>query len=187
MKLFQIAEQKRCPSCGKPFKKDEPYPDVENCEACERFGPPKTVKEDFNYETPAKEMWRDLIRDAMKEFDISFDLENDDKVVGRDIKIGKGGDINKFYCELWKAGGDWQNPIAYFRCELKDGYLEEPHHSQYNDPHFVFIPGVDEGNPHLVRTKNGRWSAPDNEDDGDGEPDEKLCWQSLEEYLQSLE
>ena len=32
---------RNCPGCGRPFKKDEPYPDVENCEACETFGSPK--------------------------------------------------------------------------------------------------------------------------------------------------
>lgn len=31
----------RCPGCGRPFPKGEPYPDVRNCEACERYGPPK--------------------------------------------------------------------------------------------------------------------------------------------------
>lgn len=34
-------EGRRCPSCGALFKEIEPYPDVENCETCERFGPPK--------------------------------------------------------------------------------------------------------------------------------------------------
>lgn len=34
-----------CPGCGTPFKEDEPYPDVEMCEVCERFGKPKLVKE----------------------------------------------------------------------------------------------------------------------------------------------
>lgn len=35
----------KCPGCGKPFPKGEPYPDVDMCEACERFGPPKLIKE----------------------------------------------------------------------------------------------------------------------------------------------
>jgi hypothetical protein len=40
-----LTEKKNCcPSCGKPFGKDEPYPDVENCETCERFGPPADAK-----------------------------------------------------------------------------------------------------------------------------------------------
>ena len=44
-KIQNITEKKRCcPSCGKPFHKDEPYPDVENCEVCERFGPPANTK-----------------------------------------------------------------------------------------------------------------------------------------------
>jgi hypothetical protein len=46
MRLSTICEKKgHCPSCGKKFKKDEPYPDVENCEVCERFGSP--VKESY--------------------------------------------------------------------------------------------------------------------------------------------
>lgn len=28
-----------CPMCGKPFPPGEPYPDVENCEVCETYGP----------------------------------------------------------------------------------------------------------------------------------------------------
>lgn len=31
-----------CPGCGQTFKADEPYPDVDMCEVCERFGPPRT-------------------------------------------------------------------------------------------------------------------------------------------------
>jgi len=30
-----------CPGCGEKFPKGEPYPDVEMCERCERYGPPK--------------------------------------------------------------------------------------------------------------------------------------------------
>lgn len=32
---------KVCPGCHKPFKKDEPFPGVSKCEVCERFGSPK--------------------------------------------------------------------------------------------------------------------------------------------------
>lgn len=28
-----------CPGCGRTFKEDEPYPDVDMCEVCERYGP----------------------------------------------------------------------------------------------------------------------------------------------------
>jgi hypothetical protein len=52
MHLSTIAEKKGCcPGCGKKFKKDEPYPDVENCEVCERFGPPKDLKESSPYDS----------------------------------------------------------------------------------------------------------------------------------------
>ena len=32
---------RNCPGCGNRFRKDEPYPDVDQCEVCERFGTPK--------------------------------------------------------------------------------------------------------------------------------------------------
>lgn len=35
---------RKCPGCGELFKEVEPYADVENCEACERYGPPKSEK-----------------------------------------------------------------------------------------------------------------------------------------------
>jgi hypothetical protein len=38
--LAKTAEE-LCPGCGEPFAEDEPYPDVDMCEVCERFGPPK--------------------------------------------------------------------------------------------------------------------------------------------------
>jgi len=42
---FEKVGAKNCPGCGNKFKKDEPYPDVKMCEVCERFGPPKLIKE----------------------------------------------------------------------------------------------------------------------------------------------
>jgi hypothetical protein len=35
------AGKRLCPGCKRPFEKDEPYPNVEMCEVCERYGPPK--------------------------------------------------------------------------------------------------------------------------------------------------
>lgn len=39
---------KKCPGCSKPFKKDEPRPDVSMCEVCERYGSPKNEDELLN-------------------------------------------------------------------------------------------------------------------------------------------
>lgn len=42
LKLKNLRKRRgECPGCGKQFKVDEPYPDVENCEVCERYGSPK--------------------------------------------------------------------------------------------------------------------------------------------------
>lgn len=49
MRLRLIENKGCCPGCGKKFPSGEPYPDVDNCETCERFGPPKDLKEENEY------------------------------------------------------------------------------------------------------------------------------------------
>ncbi len=142
-------------------------------------------KDDFDYSELAKVKWRELVGDAQDKYRISFDLENDDGVKFRDIEIPQTfWDFTKckFRCELRQAGGDWQSPIFYFRCQLKDGYAFDV--GKYGNSMFVFIPGK-EGNIHLAKTSKGEWTAPNHEED-EREPDEKKCWHLLEKYLRDI-
>ena len=34
-----------CPGCGEPFAEDEPYPDADMCEVCERYGPSRPAED----------------------------------------------------------------------------------------------------------------------------------------------
>lgn len=142
----------------------------------------------FAYQPIANDMWNEKVHEAQKKFDISFSTENDDDIGQREIKIDQDHwdhTTCKFKCELRAAGGDWQNPLYYFRCQIVDGYADKL--SVYSDPYFCFIPGVKEGNPHLAKTKNG-WSAPDHDSgkDDELEPNERECWASLKKYLEKL-
>jgi hypothetical protein len=135
-------------------------------------------KREFSYHTLAKEMWREKIRDAQKKFNITFDTENDDSIGGsKEVKIGE----TKFLCEPYAAAGDWETPIQYYRVEIRDGYLDG--RSEYNNPHFVFIPGPP-GNPHLVK-HDKTYHSPDS-----GTTKEKYneseCWRLLKAHLQEL-
>lgn len=147
----------------------------------------------FSYTQMASEKWNDLVRDAMKELKVRFDLENNNTAnQQREIVIPqKEWEFTKckFRCELYSAGGDWEVPAYYFRCQLIDGYAFGTEKYR-NSGLFVFIPGKTEGNFHLVRSKNGEdWVAPDNNDWKKGidpERNDRKCWEALEEYLKVL-
>jgi len=144
----------------------------------------------FNYSNMSKNFWRDLVNIAKKEFNISFDLENDySKKTQRDIVVPQNEWEHtecKFRCELCAAGGDWEEPVYYFRCQIVKGYAFEVH--TYRKSHFVYIPGKTEGNFQLWKGDKG-WYAPNNDGYKDGidpKPNEKKCWDSLKIYLKKL-
>jgi hypothetical protein len=145
----------------------------------------------FTYTEMAKDMWRNKVREAQKTFNINFDLENDSDVTRREIIIDQDQWEHtkcKFKCELRAAGGDWQIPVMYFRCQIVAGYAKGVSTYGLGGPYLVFIPGKEQGNPHLVKTKNG-WSAPDDnskkkEEQTNG--NEFQAWKALKEYLKEL-
>ena len=147
----------------------------------------------FSYQQISKDIWRDLLYDAMKTFKVHFDLENNDtKKIQRTITIPqKEWDFTKcqFKCELWYAGGDWEIPVYYFKCQLINGYAFGIKQHDKTGGLFIYIPGKKDGNYHLVSKDGGDWSAPDNNVHKEGidpEPNEKDCWKSLEIYLKKL-
>ena len=150
-------------------------------------------KDFFSYKEIASEIWNDLTREAMKKFDVHFDLENNDTVKQqREIIIPqKEWEFTKckFRCELFSAGGDWQVPAYYFRCQIIDGYAFEIQKYR-NSGLFVFIPGKEQGNFHLIRGRDGKsWWVPDNNNWKKGidpEKNDRKCWEALEEYLKTL-
>jgi hypothetical protein len=143
----------------------------------------------FDYGSLAKEKWREILRQAQKEQEISFDTENDDAIAQRTISLPQQeGAVSKprFNCEMRMAGGDWQVPVAYFRCQLMDGWAEGL--SQYSNPFFCFIPSKDDGN-NLIRTDKDKWSAADDQGRRKSEvdrPNEQQCWAALKQYLEQI-
>ncbi len=146
----------------------------------------------FDYTYLAKDFWRDLIRETQKESKIRFDLENDDPVKNqeRTLKFPIRFQDVKFRCKLYQAGGDWEDPIYYFRCQQTDGLIKGI--SKYNkSAFFVFIPNNKEGNFHLIKTEKG-FRLPTNSDSFDRQYSEKnppsirKCWESLKKYLRQI-
>jgi len=144
----------------------------------------KKDKHFFSYKELGNDMWRNKLKEKRDETGINFDTENDDAITQREITIDQNQWEHtkcKFKCELRAAGGDWESPVLYFRCELVDGYAKGL--STHSNPHFVFIPNKDDGN-NLVKGMKGGWTAPDNEAKTRG--DERKAWVALNKYLKKL-
>ena len=158
----------------------------------------------FDYSQIANRMWRDLTVQAKKDFKVWFDQENDDlyKKQERIIMIPQTEWDHtecKFKCRLHQAGGDWENPVFYFRCQLVSGYAGHIVKGEFkslrrfsgeNNGCFIFIPSKTQGNYSLIPSKkDGEWKANhgDKHKSGiDPENNDRECWKSLKQYLTKI-
>lgn len=151
----------------------------------------KRDKDFFDYKDLSTEMWRKKVKEAQEKAKVHFDLENDYDVAQREVEIDQDewdhlGKV-KFRCELFSAGGDWEDPILYFRCQLFKGYARDLHQGD----HFIYIPCQAEGNSNLIQ-KDGEWHASTDDDrkhsgkKADHKPNEYKAWQGLKKYLAKL-
>ena len=153
----------------------------------------KQDKDFFTYPHETNSMWDEKIKEAKDEFDVDFNTENDDSMDQQrivDIEQNQWEHVGsseygpvKFACDMFSAGGDWEFPLFYFRCELKDGHAKD----LMTQDHFVFVPNGEQGNGQLTKSDKGNWACPDSDfDDAEEKRDEKKCWESLKEYLKEL-
>lgn len=151
----------------------------------------KKDKHFFDYKDLSKDMWQKKVKEAQDEHGISFDLENDTDIGQREIDIPQDHwdwfKYCKFRCELYSACGDWQNPVLYFRCQLRDGYARDLH----GGDHFIFVPSKDEGNVNLIKD-GSKWRASEDDDfkvsqrKAQHKPNEHKAWLGLKRYLRKL-
>lgn len=158
----------------------------------------------FSYGQLASTLWRDITVQAKKDFKIWFDQENDDvyRRQERIIIIPQDQWLTtecKFKCRLHQAGGDWENSVFYFRCQLVSGYAGHivkgiyksiTQYNRENNGCFVFIPGKTEGNYSLIpNSKGDGWKANDADKHKNGidpENKDKDCWKALKNYLTKM-
>lgn len=131
----------------------------------------KKAELSFDFESEKNRIWNEILKKEQEFHNLSFDLENN--YISEKMKSLKTGiDDIKVYAELWNAGGDWECPISYFRCQVKKG--------SRLGPKFIYIPSRKEGNLNLSS-------------DGSGEKyplteqckkiDNKKLWHSLKNYI----
>lgn len=124
---------------------------------------------EFSYGRLTHGFWRDLVSQAQERQGISFNLENDDSVSDvREVKAGEYEDHDgkkrryRFTVQPWAAGGDWENPVRYYRCQYHPknpgAYGRETVFEETEDGCFCYIPV--EGNSNLVSNSEGDGLAP---------------------------
>jgi hypothetical protein len=152
-------------------------------------------EEPFTYTEIAKEIWNEKFSVAADVQGIHFSLENNEPTEQKRITLkDEAMDNNQpvFNCQMMKAGGDWEWPSIYFRCQLVKGSLQfeadapfPGNISTYNESaYFVLIPPPEGGNTRLVKEPDGTYVSIDNNDADDvPELDDKAAWAWLEDYL----
>lgn len=150
----------------------------------------KRDKSFFDYKSISDEMWQKKVRETQEKTYISFNLENDYDIAQREIEIDQDEWDHfpkvKFRCELYSAGGDWEDSVLYFRCQLFKGYARDMNQGDC----FIYIPCKTEGNSNLVQDEHWEWRASTDEDHNskkeDRRPNEHKAWQGLKKYLTKL-
>ena len=146
----------------------------------------------FDYSDEIRSMWRELVHKEKDRVNIGFDLENDDgyetKVKDLDYK-NKNGDKFRVKARISWAGGDWEAPICYFKCQFQQRSFFERDNSwgKWSDCiKAVIIPT--KSNLNLVESdkKPDRLIARSGED-GVGQKDinEKDLWKEMQKMAEN--
>ena len=157
----------------------------------------------FSYDQLAKDYWWDIWKKAKEAFKTSFDLENNDpfkdenpriitiKRKSKDKVDEDSEEIFQVRCQLWYAGGDWECPNMYFKCQCVENsfyglgsiktYLGDL--NTYGSAHLILIPPKEAGNNNLIQSsKDGSWVALQ-DDKSSKDLDPKKAWAWVEQYF----
>lgn len=160
----------------------------------------------FSYKELEKDYWTDIWQKAKEHFNTRFDWENNNESKDETPKtfIFKRQDperadlenVFRVRCQMWFAGGDWEYPSIYFRCQLLENsfnglgsiktYLGD--FGIYGNSHVILIPPKEAGNNHLTKGKKG-WVALNNGEVNDDKVEDlepKKAWQWVEDYFRKM-
>ena len=156
-------------------------------------------KDPWNTDQLIRRIRRDKISNTKKKMNVDFDLENDDADGDkREIRIqidtfpDGSPQLNVFKCQLFKACGDWEYPVAYFFCQIIKGRLHQFGEKKssvgiYNgeSSFFCFIPMIDNC---LVKSGDKYYTYTDEKYKKEEIPKFKdsSYWKQLNEYLETI-
>ena len=143
-------------------------------------------KDEFQYNDEIRNMWRELLIKEKDRVNVGFDLENDDGYETRtkdlDFK-NKNGDQFRVKARICWAGGDWESPICYFKCQFQNrSYFDRDNSwGQWGDcVKAIIIPT--KSNQNLIRSSKDKTRlVAKGGEDGVGSKDlnEKALWDEM--------
>ncbi len=163
----------------------------------------KADQEIFDYRGTIHELWRPIIMQAQRFQNINFDLENNDTTEEKrtlfiNKMLRKDQPVKcEYNIELCIAGGDWEQPVFYFKVELTNQYGLISIDYDTNNPEyvwdlkdkgnyklFVLIPDNENGN-HLNKIDGGFTALTQNDEEIkiDTDANRKLAWKWVENLL----
>jgi hypothetical protein len=84
--------------------------------------------DEFKYNDEIRSLWKELLHKEKDRINVGFDLENDEgyKTRTKDLNVtNKNNDKYRINARISWAGGDWESPICYFKCQIqKRSYFE---------------------------------------------------------------
>ena len=130
----------------------------------------KKCSDEFDYGDSIRTLWNNIIKMEQDRSNIHFDLENNDcyDLKTKDLTYKRDDTEYRVRANLCWAGGDWENPIAYFRCQFESrSYLDNEVHKGWYDwkPCCKTIIIPIKSNLNLIKGKNGGMIA---SQDGEG-------------------
>jgi len=148
----------------------------------------KKSKDTFDYSEEIRSMWKELLHKEKDRVAVGFDLENDDgyETKTKDLEYrSKNDDQFRVKARISWAGGDWEAPICYFKCQFQQRSFYERDNSwgRWSDCIKAIIIPI-KTNPNLVEsTSKANQYVAKGAEEGVGSTDinENNIWKELQE------
>lgn len=145
------------------------------------------ISDFFSYGEEIRTLWNNLLHDEMDRVNIHFDLENNDgydtKTKDLDFEAHDGEKKFRVKAQICWAGGDWESPICYFRCQFEDRTYFERDESWGKWNYFrkaVIIPI--KSNKNLIKNDKGMIAC--ESEDNQREDSDKKLWDEMVEMAE---
>ena len=138
--------------------------------------------EEFDYGREINNLWRNMLQKEMDRINVHFDLENNDgyDIKTKDLKFKERGDRYRIKARISWAGGDWESPICYFKCQYEErSYFERDNSWGQWQPKLKTIIIPEKSNVNLTKGKDGLIAKQGEEGAHTRDIDEKALWDEM--------
>jgi len=128
----------------------------------------KIAKKEFDLKSEIDNLWRNILIKEQENSNVEFNLENNNSVSDpKYIKLGKfkHSDSEKEFrvlSQMCEAGGGWECPIVYFKCQFEYRYNDKKLNINYSPTFKCIIIPINQ--PNLIKKDNKYFAKNNNMD-----------------------